>query len=349
MHKQRRALHEFEPLFARELSPRRRIDPTKYPDIKAWVIKAIAEEDRKPNILLWRDEPTKEDQNAERLRRIRFLRKYEADNPIIKAIASRLVLCARKTRCCSGACPECGRLLQRWFVRRSKSFIRNVVDKDDQLLVAITIIPSQPTIQPWQLNSFSIENLQRRLKSALDKVGLGDAIGGIDISFNEDRDGKYEPFWCVHIYLITSVRNETQIKRLLKEIYKQDDGIPRPVKITDFDNSAYRRSYAFKIVFPRRIGYDDLKVNNGVTRKYRDTSRDKLRAQERLELFIYLDQCGLTNRFIFRGAKPVIEKAKVTIRKVELAPSYQRKSKNWQKLSKNRSKMCSFGLRHSGN
>ena len=45
----------FEPLFARELSPRRRIDPTKYPDIKAWVIKAIAEEDRKPNILLWRD------------------------------------------------------------------------------------------------------------------------------------------------------------------------------------------------------------------------------------------------------------------------------------------------------
>lgn len=34
-----------ELLFAFEISALRKIDPSKYPDVKAWIIKAIAEED----------------------------------------------------------------------------------------------------------------------------------------------------------------------------------------------------------------------------------------------------------------------------------------------------------------
>ena len=315
----------FEPLFAIELSPQK-IDPTKYPDVKPWVPKAIAEEDQKPKTQLWKNEPTEDGQMVARRRRIKFLRKYENDSPLIKATADRLEACVQRNRCCSGTCPECGWLLQRWFVRKSKPFISDAIEKDGQKLFAITIIPAQPIIQPGQLSSFSTVNVQRRLKTALDKVGLGDAIGGVDISFDEDRDGKYEPFWCVHIYIITSIANKKRVQHLLKEIYIADDRIPRPVKISDFNNCAYRRSYAFKIVFPRRVGYDAVKEGNGVTRKCRETSRDKLRVQERLELFIYLDQCGLANRFIFRGAKPVIEKTKVTVRKTCISASYQAKS-----------------------
>ena len=328
-----------EPLFAHELSPRK-IDPTRYPDVKAWVIKAIAEEDQQANSILWESEPAEDDQQTERLRRIKFLRKYEKDNPLVKTIAERLAACGKGNRCCSGACSECGWLLQRWLVRKSKPFISDVINKDDQQLVAITIIPSEPSVTPGELINFSMVDLERRLKYALDKAGLGAAIGGIDISFNEDQDGKYNPFWCVHPYVITSVKNKKRVKRELRKIFESDDRIKRPIKVSDFENSARRRSYVLKTVFWLRIGYDEVKAEG---RRCRNTSRDKLRATERLELFTYLDRCGLAGRLIFRGTKPVIRSSGVTIEETGLALSYQGKSKKQQKITKNHSKIGSLG------
>ena len=300
-----------------EIYPRRKIDPSKYLDIKSWVAKAIAEEDQKPNSILWNGEPTEDDQIVERLRRIRLCRKHEKAYPSLKEVADRLAACRKYNRCCSGACPECGWLLQRWFVRKSKGFIADVINKHDKHLVAITIIPSQPIIAPRHLSKFSIDDMQRRLKSALGKIGFRAVVGGIDFSFNEDRGGKYQSFWCVHVYIITSIKNKGRIKRQLKKVYVSDDRIPRPIKISAFSNSARRRSYAFKAIFFRRIGYDAVKSKNGIERKCRDTSHDRLRARERLELFAYLDQCGLAQRLIFGAAKPVVSSSGVTIGKAK--------------------------------
>ena len=167
---------------------------------------------------------------------------------------------------------------------RVKTFNPRSIDKDDRELVAITIIPSWPIIGPGNLHTLDIDNLvQRRLKYALDKAGINIAIGAIDFSFNEDRDGRYEPFWSPHFYLITSVSDERKLKRQLKQAFKAAPEIPRPVKVSRFDNSALRRSYAFKMVFHRRIGITNENRQDG--RKCRNTSRDKLRAAERLELF----------------------------------------------------------------
>ena len=331
-----------EPLFAFEISALRKIDPSKYPDVKAWIIKAIAEEDQRPKTQLWPDEPTEENQKLDRLRRIKFLLKHGEGKPTIRAIAHRLAACGKDNRCCSGACPECGWLLQRWFVRKSKSFISDVINKDAQHLVAITIIPSQPIIALGHLVNFSIEKLQRRLQFALDKIGLCAVIGGIDFSYNEDRDGKYQPFWCIHVYIVTSIGNRGRIKRQLKRIYLSDSRIPRPIKISGFSNSARRRSYAFKTIFFRRVGYDAVIKRNGVERKCRDTSQDRLRVRERLELFAYLDQCGLAQRVIFRAAKPIISSSGVRVCEINSVLSYQGNSKKRQKMAKNSAKMGSF-------
>lgn len=312
---------KLQPLFEIKLSAsasRCKSSPALYPDVKPWVRKAIAEEDEKPNTQLWRKEPSADYQRDERLRRIRFLRKHEQSILHIKAVAERLELCGQNSRCCSGACPECGRLLQRWFVRNSKALIRDVINQSDQRLVAITIIPADPIIKPGQLCGFSIVNFQRRLKSALDKAKLGIAIGGIDFSFNEDKKGKYRPFWSPHIYLITSTANKKKVHKALTKIYKPSKKrVPKPIYISPFENTAERRSYAVKMTFERRIGFDAEKTkSDGTIRKCRNTSHDRLRAKERLELFIYLDQCGLANRFIFRGAKPIIKKGRVRMRKI---------------------------------
>lgn len=58
---------------------------------------------------------------------------------------------------------------------------------------------TERTIRPNQLNRFSIANFHRRIKYALKKSGIDYAIGGIDFSFNEDRDGKYTNHFGVHM------------------------------------------------------------------------------------------------------------------------------------------------------
>lgn len=314
-----------KPLFEGSPEPHRRKSNSTQSSVKSWVLKAIVEEDRKPLTQLWYGEPTADDQIQERQRRVRFLRKHAKLNANLYKIAFRLDSCEHGQRCCSGACPECNWLLQRAFVRKSKSLIRDEIEQENCDLVAITIIPSQPIIRLDELHTFSINNLQRRIKFALDKASVDVALGGIDISFNEDRDSKYKPFWCVHAYLITSTHDRKHLSKMLKKLFKRDRRILRPVKISDFENLAGRRSYALKTLIIRRVGEDVIKLDHGKLRKCRNTSKDRLRAKERALLFPYQDQIGLANRCIFHGAKPVVKSEKVYFSKAKRKASYQAK------------------------
>jgi hypothetical protein len=139
-------------------------------------------------------------------------------------------------------------------------------------------------------------------------------LGGIDFSFNEDREGKYQPFWSVHFHLITSTDDKKAFGRNLRKCFLKSDVVRRPIEIEPFDNKAYGRSYVLKVNFWRRIGYQQIKRQQK-NRKCRDTSEDRLRAAERLELFIYLDQIGFAKRMIFWGGKRVVSSARVKIEK----------------------------------
>lgn len=293
------------------------INSTNLSSAKPWVAKAIISEDKLPSSQLWTDEPSAEDEKQRRLREIRFLRKYVSHTPLVKGIINRLEFCRPKARCCSGACAECSRLIQRWFVRRLKSLVRDMPDQPAQERVAISIIPSRPIIRRGYLSTFSMVNSQRRLKYALKQTGIKVAVGGIDFSFNEDRKNKYTAFWCPHFYLITVASDRPRLSKLLKRFFPRTDRIPRPIKISSIGNSRRRLSYAYKTNFWRRIGFDDLKKkSNGTHRKYRNTSKDRLRATDRLELLIYLHQSGLEKRLVFQGIKPLIRSKSVRFQKL---------------------------------
>ena len=288
-----------------------------YADVKPWVMAAITEESRLRKGLLWKNEPTADDVYQERLRRVRFLRKHGKVNAQADKVANRLDACEVGNRCLSGACPECGRIFQRWFVRRSGAFIAQHLDCSGRELVAITIVSIKAITQPEHLNEFSIVDFLRRLKYALKKVGLVIALGAVDFSFNEDHDGKYESFWCPHIYLFAAVDDKKSMKECLRKLFGSNLSVPKPVKIKTFANSTYGISYALKMKFKRRIGYDEIKIEkDGNIRKCRNTSRDKLRAEERLELFIYLDQIGLAPRVIYYGAEPKMISTGVEIQRI---------------------------------
>jgi hypothetical protein len=296
---------------------RKHQNPETFSDVKPWVIAASAEEERKPNDQLWKKAPSADDAYTARLQRVRFLEKYIGNDPSLKFFAEQLDACEPRNRCLSGACPECSRLFQRWFVRRSRQYIAKHIDEPGHELVAITIVPSKPIVRPGKLNNFSVSNLQRRLKFALDKNGIGDAIGGIDFSFNEDRDEKFKPHWSPHPYLITTTKNRPLLLASLKKSFKASKTVLRPVKIPTFQNISRRRSYALKMDFECRVGYDETKFIKGKIRECRNTDHQRLRAQERIELFKYLDQIGLAARVIFRGAKPIVNLSGVRIKRIK--------------------------------
>ena len=282
----------------------RNSDQNLYLDIRPWVAKAITQEEQQPEDRLWKKAPTIERVEQQRLQRIRFLRKHAKAAAQASVIAERLEQCNSQHRCISGACPVCGRLFQRWFVRASKPFIRKHLNNNTQELLALSLVPTSPKIKPGKLSDFSIIDLHRRLKYAMNKAGIGVAIGGIDLSFNEDQERKFKPFWNVHLYAITTGFKH-DISEKLKRVIKYSNVIPRPKRVTRFENKARRRSYALKMHFERRIGYDQIKVTNGKKRKCRNTKGDKLLADQRVELFIYLDTIGFAERVFFKGAKPI--------------------------------------------
>lgn len=292
---------------------RKHFNPKNSSNVKAWVIKAIGEESKKPPDQMWKGEPSAEAISEEQLKRIRFLRKHGKTDSELNSIADCLDQCENVNPCCSGACPQCSRLFQRFYVRRSRNVIRDIIAREEKYLIGVCIIPSYPLVRPGQLKNFSIANFQRRIKAALDKAGVISGIGGIDFSFNEDRDQQWQPFICPHIYLITSTSNREAAHRILLSIFKPSTAILKPIKLPQFSNNARRRSYSLKMIFKRRISYYKMRKENQT--KSRNTSYDKLRASERIELYKYLHQIGLAARVVFRGIKPEIFNSKVRFRK----------------------------------
>jgi hypothetical protein len=168
------------------------------------------------------------------------------------------------------------------------------------------VLPNSAVAQ-GALKSFDVKNMQRRLKSRLDQAGIGLAIGSIDFSFNEDQGGKYQGFWCPHLYIVTIADDRRTLAARLTG-FEGSTEIPRPKRANPTENTAYSLSYAMKMHFTRRIGYDDQRTHDdGNTRYFRNTRTDRLRALERLELLLFLDQIGFADRAIFRSVKPVIK------------------------------------------
>ena len=293
---------------------RRKFSPKNYSNVKTWVIKAIAEESKNPPDRMWKNEPSAETISEEQLKRIRFLRKHGKTDPTLNLIADCLDQCEKGNPCCSGACPECSRLFQRFYVRQARKPIQDIVAHEGKQLIGICIIPSFPLVRPDQLKHLSIANFQRRIKAALDTANVESGIGGVDFSFNEDRESKWQPFICPHIYLIASTDDREKLRRTLKKIFRKTIIVHRPIKLPLFQNNAYRRSYSLKMIFKRRISYYKMRKDNP-TKKSRNTSNDDLRVDQRIELYKYLHQIGFAARVIFRGLKPEMSNSKVRFRK----------------------------------
>lgn len=90
---------------------------------------------------------TAEEAEKERLQQIKVLRRHGNEDPNALQLAEKLRDCCPLNRCLSGACPECQRAFQRWFVSAANNFLKS----DGRDFAVASIVPRQPTFREGDL------------------------------------------------------------------------------------------------------------------------------------------------------------------------------------------------------
>jgi hypothetical protein len=273
-----------------------------YADIRPWVVEAVLDiglfGDGKPQ---WTNAETTMEATEEWVRRYRFLKKHARKGQPVGPIADRLKDCGPEERCLSGACPYCVRAFQRFFVSEAKRLLKAESPGLIGVSAVSIVLPGCPE---GQLEQLSIKPLQDSVKKVLKTSGVKLALGGLDLSFNEDQEHRFKPHWAPQLWLLLPASKSHRWEPALRAKFPTSDVVPRPVKIQLWDRDLSALGYALKTRFHRRVSYEQEKPYRDETRICRNTRSLPLRAKERLELYQFLDQVGLARRVFLLGARP---------------------------------------------
>jgi hypothetical protein len=272
--------------------------------IKPWVKNILTNEslysDGEPT---WSDAVNQGTSISERIKVSRFLAKHAFVKPGLRCIAEKLEYCSPNNRCYSGACPECGRALQRFFVSECKQLFAN------QSVCIASIIDSMSIRD--ELSEFSSSGLINRVRSVLRKKGVKLAAGGIDFSYNQDEIGTFGSHWCAHLWLILPNRNRDSWEPTLRLANPASEAVPRPIKVLNWDGRNEGLAYALKTSFKRRVSVRQKRRSGNV--QHRNTSEQDLRVAERIPLYQYLDSIGLHARVFLLGVRPTMTDRGISI------------------------------------
>jgi hypothetical protein len=253
-----------------------------------WLVDGLADEhwfgDARPK---WKHLPTSAKAKIERIKRSRLLRKHGGS-----ALGTVIANCAPRARCLSGCCPECGRALQRFFAAGCKKLLLPSHEYD-----AVSIV-GRTHRQLGSLDTLSTEKFQSHLSRALRKGHAGIAVGGIDFSFNEYPGTKQLSRWVPQFWLLIHNANRTRWENVLRKQYPTRVLVPRPIKIQSWDGNIAAAGYALKTNFIRRRTIQTERYARGKYRPCQNTTNDRLRAIERVELYRYLHAIGLEARIV---------------------------------------------------
>lgn len=240
----------------------------------------------------WERCPTSASAVDDRRKQIKRLRRFAANFPGADATAERLLACRPNFRCLSGACPECLRATQRWFVARVSKVAR---DSNSEVLALSLVLPDPPSL-PSILRMSDAAILKRKARQAFDdSAAVKWAALAIDVSLNDCTQRSLGSFWQVQLYGFVAVSDKDQLVDLLRARFPTSETVTRPHYFSDYDRTKYGTSYGFKTDFVRRVSYWDFNRDAPCW----NTNPFSLKAREHVELLIALDQAGLQSRLLF--------------------------------------------------
>jgi hypothetical protein len=295
------------------LEPRNRPSPSVPPLLAEILADELWYGDEGPT---WKGAPSPEQAVRKRLANVKRLRRFAATLRSAKSLADRLAACRPDQRCLSGACPECSRAFQRWFVNSAK-YLTQDHDSHRELVTASIVFPKGRV--PWHLvNTLSVENSKRAVtRSVEDCADVVWMVGGIDISLNDDRQKSLGMGWQLQLYAIAMVKDRIAFASVLKGRFQRTAKVSRPTQIKTCDGSARAISYAFKTDFVRRIAYQGQTTTNGKNRECWMTRKVSLPPVDHADLLVWLHSIGLAQRLYLRGVRMTRNHNGVALAKVK--------------------------------
>jgi hypothetical protein len=237
----------------------------------------------------------------ESVKLVDWLIKKHADDDVSMDLADRLDNCKHGKRCWSAACPCCTYAAQAFTTEVALKFLTSHPDRAK--IVCVSVVPSDGQIPAGHLDPDQHARNTRRWKEALGRAGVPWFLGASDWSFNEHKNGRYNESWLEHFYGFTVTDDPKALKKSLKKQFPPNDAIPRPVQVKSWDGDKTAIDYMMKPTFRRRIGTDDGQRHdqeNGGERECRATDKQPLRAEQKHQLLMFLDQIGIQSRFLMR-------------------------------------------------
>jgi hypothetical protein len=226
-------------------------------------------------------------------------------------LAGKLTACSSRRRCLSGACPTCGRALQRMCVEAT----RNLLDDHGGEMLAVNVVLRRGWAELGDLIDDDIFSAtRRRLRRALQDVNVP-AVGGFDISLNEHETEEFAPYWSPHAFILVPSRPLRRGEARFREWFLGDAQTPRPIFIQDFDGRRAGRAYAVKPDFCRRVTLLPRLCADG-SRSTFGTRTMPIWGPQRVELALALDRAGLDARLFLRGYELVATRGDVEIVRV---------------------------------
>jgi len=257
---------------------------------------------------------------AQRRRDVKMLRRHCKGNPRGLRLADLIESCGPRHRCLSGACIECNRATQRVFVEASEALLR----RSSVRVSAISIVLKNARVLVGSLSDPSdlFEPLSRHLQSALRLAGVRQAFGGFDVSANEHDRSRFSPHYRPHAYVFVPTRQFKRAEQKFRAFFATSDAVRRPVVARDFDGNPKALAYALKRNFQRRVTLPRQRLSNGAIKR-RNTRDRPLRARQKVELGLALNQLGLGARIFLHGLRMVEAHGELRIVRSALEPPYR--------------------------
>ncbi len=250
---------------------------------------------------MWPDAPSSNDAYKARERATKRLRRFSSQFPETKNPAKVLAHCRPRRRCMSGACPECGRGLQRVFVAEVRKLAKGDGGRE---LVSISIAFPKHRVSEDQLTTLDTTSIKRVLYETVRAAdGLAWMAGGIDLSLNDDTAKGGGVYWQPQFFGFAAVTDPGALAKVLRDRFAATKAMLRPVQIKSCDGSTKAISYALKPEFVRRIAYRTEVGPPGDRRKCWTTRKVSLRPREHVRAMLWMHKVGLGGRMFLHGLR----------------------------------------------